>query len=69
VRTIKGGYYIKDGIVPDVIDRIIISNLSENTFCRDKQDVMMSTGDMNSYSIDSELAKYKTFIHSLVFSP
>lgn len=42
MRTIKGGYYIKDGIVPDVTDRIIISNPSENTFYRDKQDVMIN---------------------------
>jgi hypothetical protein len=35
------GYYIKDGIVPDVTDGIIISNPSENTFYTDKQDVMM----------------------------
>jgi len=37
VRTNKGGYYTKDGIVPDVTDRIIISNPSENTLYGDKE--------------------------------
>jgi len=54
--TTKGGYYIKDGTVLDVTDRIIISNPSENTLYRYKEDVMMSAGDMNSGSTDSELA-------------
>jgi len=57
VRTTIGGYYVKDGIVPDVTDRINIPNPSENTFYGYKEDVMMSTGDMNSDSTDSELAK------------
>jgi len=52
VRTIKGGYYIQDGIVPDVTDRIIMSNPRENTMYGDKEDVMISTGD----STDSEHA-------------
>jgi hypothetical protein len=56
VRTTKGWYYIKDGIVPDVTDRIIISNPHENTLYGEKEDVTMSTGDMNSDSTDSELA-------------
>ena len=52
MRTNKGRYYIQDGIVPDVTDRIIISNPSENTLYGEKEDVMMSTGD----STDSEHA-------------
>ena len=52
MRTTEGGYYIKDGIVPDVTDRIIISNPSENNLYGDKEDVIMSTGD----STDSEHA-------------
>jgi hypothetical protein len=56
VRTTEGGYYMKDGIVPDVTDGIIISNPSENTLYGYKENVMMSTGDMNSDSTDSELA-------------
>jgi hypothetical protein len=56
VRTTTGGHYIKDGIVPDVTDSITISNPTENTLHGHKKDVMMSTGDMNSDSTDSELA-------------
>ena len=52
MKTNKGGYCVKDGIVPDVTDRIIISNPSENTLYGHKVDVMMTTGD----STDSQHA-------------
>ena len=51
MKTTKEWYYIKDGIVPDVTDRIIISNPSENPLYGDKEE-LMSTGD----STDSEHA-------------
>jgi hypothetical protein len=52
---IKEAYYKKDGIVADVIDRIIITNQNEDDSSGDEEDET-SSGDTNSDSSDSELA-------------
>jgi hypothetical protein len=45
-----------DNIVSNVTDRIIILNSSKNTLYRGKEELVVSTEDMKSDSINSKLA-------------
>jgi hypothetical protein len=56
VKTIEEAYHKKDGLVSDVVHRIVTSNPNEEDSCGDKEDEAASSETTNSDSSDSELS-------------